>query len=228
MKDLLVVLLLGCLTFMTYVQEGDCGTLKQRTFAHAGGLMLNHARLRRVEGELSVGCKLDELRSCSAILSGGSGVFVSPTALLTAKHVVEGLVDDITVTTVDGFTFKSKEIIRDKNDDIALVIIDKPYGLFMQIDTRPLQLGDGLVCIGNPLNSKADKRLMVTFARVAHERHNNEFVYDGFCWHGYSGGPVIRNNKLVGITFARHYGGNYLGFATPVDRIDDEILRRFR
>jgi len=254
MKNLLIVLLLGCISFMTYVQEDDCITLKQRTLAHAGGLMSNHARLRRIEGGLSVGYKLDELRSCSAILSlkkqdkeglfrifisgkeqpqpprdsGGSGVFISPTALLTAKHVIEGLVGDITVMTVDGLTFKSKEIIKDKDDDIALVIIDKPYGPFMQIDTRPMQLGDGLVCIGNPFNSKTDNRLLVTFARVANERHNNEFVYDGFCWHGYSGGPVIRNNRLVGITFARHYGGNYLGFATPVDRIDDEILSRFR
>jgi len=252
-KDFLIVALLGCLAFMTYVQEGDCVTLKQRTFNQSGGLWNLHARLVKVEGGLSVGCFLKELRACAASLSlkkqdkgpgifrifingkeqpqpprnaGGSGVFISPTALLTAKHVVEGLVGDITVTTPSGETFKSIEIIEDKDDDVALVIIDRPYGPWIQMDPTPVQLGDGLVCIGNPFSEKTEQRLIVTFARVANERHNNEFTYDGFCWHGCSGGPVIRNNRLVGITFARFSGGDYLGFATPIDRIDQEILDR--
>lgn len=234
-KDLLIVALLGCLAFMTYVQEDDCMTLKQRTFYQEGGLFNVHNRLIKVEGGLSVGCSLNEMRDRTAMLSlkkkykaGGFGVFVSPTALLTAKHVVEGLVGNIIVKTAGGFTFKSIEVIKDKDDDIALVIIDKPYGLFAELDNRPVQLGDGLVCIGDPFAIGTRDRLTVTFARVANERDENSFIYDGFCWHGYSGGPVFRGNLLVGITYARHSGGQAMGFATPIDRIDQKILDRFR
>ena len=268
LKDFLIVALLGCLAFMTYIQEGDCVLLKQRTFYQSGGLWSihnqlaktegglssMHERLTKIEGGLKVGCSLEEMKSCAAILSlkkldkecpgdfhifingkelpqlprdgGGSGVFISPTALLTAKHVVEGLVGDITITTASGEIYKSIEIIEDKDDDIALIIVDRPHDQWMTLDTKPVQFGDTLICIGNPFRAKANERLLVTWAKVADESCDNEFIYDGFCWHGDSGGPLIRNNKLVGITIARHIGGNYLGFAVPVDRIDQEILEQ--
>ena len=246
-KDILIVLVLSCLTFLTIIQEDDVKTLKTRTWQNAGGLYMTHKRFLVVEGGLSVGCDLGGLRSTAAILKvnskvgdpfwgerekpmNGSGVFVSENMLLTAKHVVKNRLSDldITETTHDGKQFAVLEVLEDVDDDLALVVIDGTYGPHLQLDPRPLRLGDGLVCIGSPFKD-FQKKLLVTHARVVCEQWGvGDIVYEGFVWHGNSGGPVIKNNRIVAINRARHYGGSSLGFATRINRLDPELLDRFR
>ena len=249
LTDVLIILVLCCLTFLTFVQEDDVHTLKNRTWKNAGGLYLTHNRLVTVEDGLSVGCDLGGLRSTAAILKveknepsifsiggvkrtfrNGTGVFVSENMLLTVKHAVKNRVSDtsITVTTHDGKQFNSLEVFEDVDDDLALIVIDDIYGPHLELDPRPLALGDGLVIIGSPFPDH-QKKLLVTHAKVACEQWGvGDIVYEGFCWHGNSGGPVIKNNRLVAINRARHKGGSSLGFATRINRLDPDLLSKVR
>lgn len=245
-KDILIVLLLGLLVFVTCIQEDDVTTLKTRTYNTAGNLWMINQRLLTVESGLTVGCDLDDLFAATVMLEVekelidafgfkrkatgySTGVFVADNALLTAKHSVKNRCSDtgVIITTVDNKKFTVKEIIEDADDDMALIIIDGTYGPQLKLGTRP-RLGENLICLGSPFVNK--RQLIMTRAKVASEvwKEDNTFIYGGFCFSGCSGGPVILRNRVVGIVKARRRGTDSLGFASPVERLDPEILRRIK
>jgi len=239
--NIAIVMVLAALVFMVCVLDDDVRTLKTRTYYNGGNLYVVAQRLRAIESGLKVGSNPHDLLMASATLevkketvdlfgnkykwdSYSTGVFVSHNALLTTKHSIEDQLD-VTITTVTGKTFTVKEIIEDVDDDLALIIVNKPYGPYLELDRRP-SLGEDLICIGNPVETQ----LIMTWAKVASEiwKKDNTFIYDGFCFPGCSGGPVIRNGKVVGISKMKPRGPDSLGFATPVDRLDPEILDRIK
>jgi hypothetical protein len=244
-KDVLIVLLLAVIAFMTVVQEDDVTTLKKHAFTTTGGLYMNHQRLIEIESGLSVGYDLSGPLAVAAVLKtekivtdifgipqkrafNASGVFVSENMLLTAKHVVEDRVSDasLTVITNCGITFSVIEILEDQDDDMALVVIDGVYGPHLKVGSRP-RLGDHVMCVGSPFKDEF-KKLLVTWARIVGEDWQKSFIYDGFAYHGCSGGPVIKDGRLVGIIRARLQGTGSLGVACYLDRLDPEILDRIR
>lgn len=243
-KDVLIVALLSVLVVLTCLQEGDVLNLKHRTFVTEGGLIKTVQHVQSVEGRSYA---FRKYMAATAILkidktltndfgftwdtsSSGSGVFVSPSMLLTAKHCVENRKSDasITVCSAGGMEYVVTEVIEDVDDDMALLVIEGVWeGPHLEIGTRPY-LGDGVICVGSPF-SYENKKLHLTWARVAAENcRKHSFAYDGFAWHGCSGGPVIRSGRLVGIIRARHNGGNALGYATYIDRLDPAIFDRLR
>lgn len=238
LKDILIVMLLGFLAFMTYVQEQDVITLKQRTFWLTGGLTYNHKRLMRVEDVSKVGLPL----AATAVVTGerisfnmfkvkserkkfaGTGVFVSKTKLVTAKHVVIGdlVQKSIRIHAGSGQVYTVKSIALDKDNDLAVVTIGGEHEHFLPIGPRP-KLGDRLSCIGNPGN----EGLMMTWARVANTcvlTKGGKMVFDGFTWYGCSGGPVIHKGKLVAIMTNRFNWKATLGLAEHIDRLDAGLL----
>ncbi len=128
--------------------------------------------------------------------------------------------------TANEVTFQSVEILEDADDDMALIVIDGTYSHYLEVGSRP-RLGDHLMCIGSPF-AHENRKLLVSWARVAGENwKNSSFIYDGFCWYGHSGGPVIKDGLLVGITWAKLSCGDYpLGFAIYLDRLDPELRDR--
>jgi hypothetical protein len=156
---------------------------------------------------------------------GGSGTFVSDNLILTCKHVVENRIDDysVTVTTEDGQTFAAVAVYEDKDDDLALIEIVGRIGPHLAFGPSP-HLGADLILIGAPFNSDMNRQLTIHKGYVSREKYENYFLLDSFVWHGMSGGPVIHDGKLVGVTTARRAGVCGLGYATPVHRLDAELM----
>jgi S1-C subfamily serine protease len=84
----------------------------------------------------------------------GSGIIYDQSGyILTNYHVVEGA-DSLLVALTDGRTFSGKVVGSDPVTDLAVVKID-PAGSELPVaelgDSSALQVGDGLVAIGNAL-----------------------------------------------------------------------------
>ena len=84
----------------------------------------------------------------------GSGVIYDATGyILTNFHVIDGA-DSLLVTLPDGRSFDGTVVGSDQQTDLAIVKID-PKGATLPVaqlgDSSTLQVGDGLVAIGNAL-----------------------------------------------------------------------------
>ena len=239
LKDILIVILLLVLVTMTCLHEGDILDLKRGVFLAEDGLQSLHGGLIQLKGgldRLTGGSGLKHFRSCSATLwvtrnpkspTWGTGVFVSDNVLLTAKHVVEDRINDESVSIIgpDGVTYTAVEILEDADDDLAVVIIRGRSGPWMDMGPWP-SLGDIVICIGTPFQEQA--QLIITWGRVSSEKWKNKFVYDGFAWSGCSGGPIIVDGKLAGIVKARLRRTASLGFGTPINRLDPDLMARIQ
>ncbi len=260
LKDILIVILLLILVFMTCVQEDDILRLRHRVFKLEGGLMkmcgwIAH-RLQEtdvVNGGLAPedgGLGLRYFLSCTATLvvteliespitfEGGpiitgtrrtrsSGVFVSDNVLLTARHSVEDRINNagVEITGPNGTAYTVVEILDDLDDDLAIVILQDRRGPWMELGPHP-SLGDDVICIGSPLSGYDN--LIISWGRVSREKYDNTFAYDGFCWSGCSGGPVIVDGKLAGIVESKLKNTASLGFAVPLNRLDPDLMARIR
>jgi S1-C subfamily serine protease len=82
----------------------------------------------------------------------GSGVFISPTQVLTARHVAAHSNGYLRVRGPDGDIY---QIIGVSNGpaDIAILTVDRPLrGVPLKTSCEPLERGDKLTYIGSPLN----------------------------------------------------------------------------
>jgi len=251
LKDILIVILLAILVTLTCLQDGDILKTKRRVFMLEGGLQYVYGGLCSLlddSGSTKGGLVPTQggldFRAASATLSvaerpkgpitigitetRGTGVFVSDNVLLTAKHVVDdrtGL-SGVKITGPGGVTYTAVEILEDADDDLALVFIQGRCGPWLSLGPWPV-LGDDVTCIGAPLNF-APQHIITTWGRVSSENWANKFTYDGFTWPGCSGGPVIINGKIAGVTVSRLRRTASLGFAVPVDRLDPSLMARIR
>ncbi|MCK5600543.1 trypsin-like peptidase domain-containing protein [Candidatus Pacearchaeota archaeon] len=253
LKDILIVTLLMILVFMTCTQEGDILKLRHRVFKLEGGLVQVYGWIARQVQEIDVvkgglapadgGLGLPYFLSCTVTLvvtesigspitigttrSRSTGVFVSDNVLLTTRHSVEDRINDVGVkiTGPDGTTYTAVEILEDVDDDIAIIIVQDRRGPWMELGPSP-SLGDGVICIGSPLREYTN--LIISWGRVSSEKCGNSFVYDGFCWGGCSGGPVIVDGKLAGIIEAKLKDTASLGFAVPLNRLDPDLMARIK
>lgn len=85
----------------------------------------------------------------------GTGVFVSPTQVLTAAHVVDdppdqNLVKKIRTENGDTYTVTDTKFAKDM--DVAVVTVDRPYsGFIPNVSCEAQKTGTELVTVGNPL-----------------------------------------------------------------------------
>lgn len=162
----------------------------------------------------------------------GSGVIVSKQGyILTSYHVVQQA-DTILVALADGRETEAKLVGRDPATDLALLQIKLPDLPVIEINQHgPVQVGDVVLAIGNPLGIGQTVSMGIVGAtgrsHLGLATFENFIQTDAAINRGNSGGALVdARGDLVGINTAilsndgRWQG---IGFATPVS-VAEEVM----
>ncbi len=159
----------------------------------------------------------------------GTGFIVdSSGVIVTNNHVVEGF-NTVTVHTAAGDEMQGKVVGADATLDLAVVKVDKTGLPTLQLgDSDTLQVGDGVVAIGNALGLSEGSGATVTtgiisgldrVVEVGNETLFNAIQTDAAINPGNSGGPLVdMNGRVIGINtaIASPDTSNNVGFAISI------------
>jgi putative serine protease PepD len=149
--------------------------------------------------------------------------------IVTNAHVVSGA-SSITVETKDGTTYKATLVGSDETTDVAVIHIDASARALHPLtfgDSSALQVGDGVVAIGDPfgLADSVSAGIVSALDRTITSPNNRPIhgaiQTDAAINHGNSGGPLFdEQGQVVGITSQIYAdsstSGNVgIGFAVP-------------
>ena len=168
----------------------------------------------------------------------GSGVVISPDGyILTNDHVVDGA-DEIKITFErDKTEYAAKVIGRDPKTDIAVLKIDaKDLPAATIGDSDTLEIGDGVMAVGNPFGIGQTVTVGIVSALgrggMGIEDYEDFIQTDASINPGNSGGALVdMEGRLVGINTAilsRSGGNQGVGFAVPVNlvrHVMDELVK---
>lgn len=79
----------------------------------------------------------------------GSGTLISPTEILTARHVVRAG-ETLEIEFYDGTKVPAKVTWMGEDNDAAILTLESPISHYSAIDCRPLKLGERVHTFGNP------------------------------------------------------------------------------
>ncbi|MGB5817286.1 MAG: Do family serine endopeptidase [Thermoanaerobaculia bacterium] len=158
--------------------------------------------------------------------SGGSGFVISADGLVvTNNHVIRGA-DQVRVRLGDD-TYDAEVIGTDAATDIALLKIEADRQLdYLQLgNSTGLRVGDWVMAIGNPQGLANSVTVGVVSAKgrrinISQETASFEdFIQtDAAINFGNSGGPLVDlTGQVVGINTAINWGSENIGFAVPVN-----------
>ena len=155
----------------------------------------------------------------------GSGFLIDPHGyLLTNFHVVDGA-DRVTVTLVDGRSFRADVVGVDPAIDVALLRIPGVDGLPTVVlgDSGTLRAGQWVCAIGNPLGYVHSVTVGVVsyLGRKLFDQSLDAYIQtDAAISLGNSGGPLIdAEGRVVGITTAVSAQAANIGFAVPIGQV---------
>ena len=157
----------------------------------------------------------------------GSGFVIDREGyILTNNHVVEKA-SSIKVKLSDEKEYDAKIVGRDPKTDIALIKIDVNHELPSATfgDSDKLEVGDWVVAIGNPfgLEHTVTAGIVSAKGRVIGAGPYDDFIQtDASINPGNSGGPLLNlKGEVVGINTAIVSGGQGIGFAIPINVVQD-------
>lgn len=161
----------------------------------------------------------------------GSGfIFNRQGYILTNEHVVSGS-KNITVTLLDGTTYKAEYVGGDSELDIAVLMIkpDKDLPVIEFGDSDNLRIGEWAIAIGNPLGFQHTVTIGVVSAtgrRISKPDgsgyYTNLIQTDAAINPGNSGGPLLNiHGQVIGINTAiiNPQEAVNLGFAIPINTV---------
>ncbi len=161
----------------------------------------------------------------------GSGFIINGDGrILTNYHVISGS-SQVEVTLPDQSKYKAEVLVRDRQDDLALIRITpkKPLKHLSLGDSDRLQVGQKVLAIGNPfgLELTLTTGIVSSLGRTI-QGSQNEATLEGMVQtdaainSGNSGGPLLDSSgNVIGINTAIYgpNGGNIgIGFAMPINR----------
>ncbi|MBE3145149.1 MAG: trypsin-like peptidase domain-containing protein [Planctomycetes bacterium] len=166
----------------------------------------------------------------------GSGVWVGPNIILTAKHVVtsdmqvSGLESEVAIKLYDGRTFTARQIVLDTNDDLALIFVSFTSKYWAPLGPKPL-VGQEVTMVGSPLDEICEFNMTRGYVTalikdVPDDYDPNgfgepSFIVDCFGAPGNSGGPVFRGKMVVGICIrGLDRSGQSMPLIADVDSLD--------
>jgi putative serine protease PepD len=159
--------------------------------------------------------------------------------IVTNEHVIDGA-SSVSVKLSDGSTWKATVVGSDISSDLAVLKISAPASKLAPLalgDSSAVQVGDGVVAIGNPFGlddtvtsgivSAVDREISAPDSTPI----EGAIQTDAAINHGNSGGPLFNlEGKVIGITaqIQSDSGGNEgVGFAIPsntVRTIADQLI----
>jgi len=159
----------------------------------------------------------------------GTGVVVNEAgAILTALHVVDGATQ-IRLTFTDGSTTGARVAARRPDQDIAVLLPDRPPGVLVPaVLAGPPPIGDEVFAVGNPLGLLGSLSAGVvsgvdrSIGTAGGGRLTGLIQFDAAVNPGNSGGPLLnRAGQVVGIVtgLANPAGEKFfsgIGFAVPI------------
>lgn len=168
----------------------------------------------------------------TAAASGSGFILTTDGYILTNHHVIDGA-ESITVTAYDGTTYDAELIGSDESNDIAVLKIDAdgltPVALG---SSDELNVGDGVVAIGNPLGELTFSLTAGVVSALDREVTTENAVMnliqtDCAINSGNSGGALFNMyGEVVGITNAKYSSNSVyeasidnIGFAIPIDSV---------
>ncbi len=169
--------------------------------------------------------------------SGSRFIITSDGYVLTCYHVVEDS-DTITVTTYDDTSYDAELIGYDESNDIAVLKIEATDLQTVVVgDSDALNVGDGVVAIGNPLGEltfsltygvvSALNRSVTLSTNVTMELIQTDCAINS----GNSGGALFNMyGEVIGIVNAKYSSSSSssasidnIGFAIPISNVIDIV-----
>lgn len=167
--------------------------------------------------------KVPELKKFT--VSGTAFALTSNGLLVTNNHVIEG-VNKIEVRGINGnfdTTYQAKVLIKDKNNDLAILKIDDPN--FITLGTIPYALkipidsvGESVFVLGYPLRSTMGDEIKLTNGIISSKTGFNgditSYQLSVPIQPGNSGGPLFdKKGDLIGIINSKHTGAENASYA---------------
>lgn len=165
-------------------------------------------------------------------VGGGTGFIISSDGLiLTNKHVVLDEQADYTVLTNQGEKIPAQVLIRDPNEDISLLRIDRTGLPVIELgDSDKLEIGQVVVAIGNALGefrntvslgviSGLRRSITASDGSGQSEELSEVIQTDAAINQGNSGGPLLNlKGQAIGINVAMAQGAENIGFSLPINK----------
>ena len=151
----------------------------------------------------------------------GTGFVIGKGYVVTNAHVVAGL-NSVSVEFSDGHVERvSAEAVRGDGDaDIMIIEVDTgSVSTVEKIDPDDLPTGTGVIAVGYPLDLPGEPKLTSgTFSG-----HTDAYLQTNAALNpGNSGGPLADLcGRAVGVNTWKLEGTENLGFAIPIDRVNE-------
>ncbi len=169
----------------------------------------------------------------------GSGVIIDEDGYIVTNEHVVSRASKIKVRLSDGKDFEATMISSDPISDLAVLKINSPTPLpYVKMGTsKDIMIGETVVALGNPFGLENSVTTGVLSAKNRTMTFNSQYgdiKYDGLIQTdalinpGNSGGPLINiDGELIGINAAIVNQAQGIGFAIPVDKVRQTLVKLF-
>ncbi|KAB2836680.1 MAG: PDZ domain-containing protein [Candidatus Brocadia sp.] len=169
----------------------------------------------------------------------GSGVIIDEDGYIVTNEHVISRATKIKVRISDGRDFEASMISSDPISDLAVLKINSPTPLpYVKMGTsKDLMIGESVIALGNPFGLENSITTGVLSAKNRTMTFNSEYgdiKYEGLIQTdalinpGNSGGPLINiDGELIGINAAIVNQAQGIGFAIPVDKVRQTLVKLF-
>ena len=169
----------------------------------------------------------------------GSGVIIDEDGYIVTNEHVVSRASKIKVRLSDGRDFEASMISSDPISDIAVLKINSltPLPYVKMGTSKDLMIGETVIALGNPFGLEnsittgvlsAKNRTMTFSSEYGDIKYDGLIQTDALINPGNSGGPLINiDGELIGVNAAIVNQAQGIGFAIPVDKVRQTLVKLF-